>query len=363
MRSTPDQLHELIIRQAAEWFAAHRAGQLSEAQRQLFIRWLNESPVNTAEYLALTAFADDLASAASNVTMSAEQLIEDALREQDVAVLELGSIPSGAGLQSADACDRAGFFAAALRRWALPVLAVAVLVVAGLTRTALPWQQSTYSTAHAEQRSWRLPDGSTVHLNSGSKIAVSFDDDRRDVELIRGQAVFHVAKDPLRVFRVRAGAIEATALGTQFDVYRHEQTTLISVIEGRVRVTPGAGARAVPQSASSAPVEIVAGEQVRVGADRTVVSKEPEDVRKTVAWLQRQVIFDHDPLGEVVEQFNRYNEIQIRVLDAGLRSERISGNFSAYDMESFTRFLERQPELHVERVDGAIVVTRSGQPR
>jgi transmembrane sensor len=80
-------------------------------------------------------------------------------------------------------------------------------------------------------------------------------------------------------------------------------------------------------------------------------------VRKTVAWLQRQVVFDHDPLGSAIEEFNRYAERHIRVEGAELRATQISGIFSAYDAESFLRFLERQPEIRVEREGEEIVVS------
>jgi transmembrane sensor len=205
-----------------------------------------------------------------------------------------------------------------------------------------------YSTAHAEQRSWRMPDGSSVHLNSGSEIKVRFTDRRREVELIRGQALFQVAKDPQRPFWVHAGNAVVKAVGTEFDVYHQSQRTLVSVVEGRVAVSRG-------QDASVA--QLNAGEQASVTVDSTVVSQRATDVRKTVAWLQRQVIFDHDPLGSAIEEFNRYAELQIRIEDPALRAVEISGIFSAYDADAFLRFLERQPEMRLERADEEIIVT------
>ena len=64
----------------------------------------------------------------------------------------------------------------------------------------------------------RLPDGSIVELDAQSEIAVNFEPSVRRVELVRGEALFKVQKDPNRPFIVRAGGVEVRAVGTAFDV-------------------------------------------------------------------------------------------------------------------------------------------------
>jgi ferric-dicitrate binding protein FerR (iron transport regulator) len=56
----------------------------------------------------------------------------------------------------------------------------------------------------------------------------------RDIELLSGQALFDVAKDPGRPFVVRSGGTEVRAVGTQFDVYKKHHGVVVTVIEGRV---------------------------------------------------------------------------------------------------------------------------------
>jgi transmembrane sensor len=241
--------------------------------------------------------------------------------------------------------------------WTAAAGVALVAIAIGLFGAFRLQERGDYSTAHAEQRSWRMPDGSTVHLNSGSQIKVRFDARRREVELIKGQALFQVAKDTHRPFWVRTGDAAVKAVGTQFDVYRQPQRTLISVVEGRVAVWR------VQKKPQSAPVaQIDAGQQARISRESAVVSKKPDDVRKTVAWLQRQIVFDHDPLGAAVEEFNRYSEVAIRIDSPSLSSAEVSGIFSAYDAEAFIRFLEHQPDMHVERTDREVLVTAAPTP-
>lgn len=227
-------------------------------------------------------------------------------------------------------------------------------------------QRNQYHTAHAEQRSWRMPDGSTVHLNSSSEIRVRFDARERRVELVRGQALFQVAQDTERPFWVYAGDTAVRAVGTEFDVYRQSERTLISVLEGRVAVwhfpdvfQQARDALDAAEREGMRPLiaQLDADQQAMVSGRSAEVSQRSGTVRKTVAWLQRQVVFDHDPLGSAVEEFNRYAEQRIRVEGPELRATQISGIFSAYDAEAFVRFLERQPDVQVERRAGEIVVS------
>jgi transmembrane sensor len=336
MISTDEQMRNAIAAQAAEWFVEHRAGALCEARREAFIDWLRASPAHAREYLSLTGLAHDLGDAVKRFDESADALVARAHGENKVIQPFVVS-----NSKSLIRTRENG-----VRTAAAALLAAAVLLA------SVWWLQgrANYATAHAEQRSWRLDDGSTVHLNSGTEIKVRFEAARRQVDLIKGQAVFRVAKDSSRPFWVNAGDVVVKAVGTEFDVYRQKQGAVISVMEGRVAVWNA------PVENTSPAAQLDAGEQARVTSAAAVVSQKPDDVRKTVAWLQRQVVFDHDELADAVAEFNRYNELQIHIADSALRAEEVSGIFSAYDTESFLRFLERQPGMRVTRERNEVTV-------
>lgn len=356
MKHSKDPMRQWVAAQALEWFIAHRSGALSEVERQEFIEWLRASPMHAREYLGLAGFVKDVGEAAKTIATPAEELVASARAESDT-VQFLPMFPAS----EAKAEDRR----VPKTNWHGLRLHAAVVAVAAIMIGFATWwlqDRTVYSTAHAEQRSWRMPDGSTVHLNSSSKIKVKFDAQRREVDLIRGQALFQVAKDPQRPFWVHAGETVVKAVGTEFDVYRRPRRTLISVVEGRVAVWRLPDNPAGQLSGTGEPVggpvaQLDSGQQAHITRESTVVSERAADVRKTVAWLQRQVMFDHDPLGTAVEEFNRYAELQIRIDDPALRAVEISGIFSAYDAESFIRFLERQPEMRLRRAGNEIVVT------
>lgn len=91
----------------------------------------------------------------------------------------------------------------------------------------------------AQIKSFKLPDGSLIHLFSNSELTYRqpVDRSRREV-LLNGKANFEVAKDKTRPFTVFSGDISTTALGTQFTVTAMAAEKLISVRlhEGKVAV-------------------------------------------------------------------------------------------------------------------------------
>src|SRR5262249_53251968 len=119
-----------------------------------------------------------------------------------------------------------------------PYLKAASFVIVCLAAAAAYWWAGNpvYSTDIGEQRTIALKDGSRVELNARSKIKVLYSKERRSIELIEGQALFSVAKDPTRPFVVSSGNARVRAVGTQFDLYRKPVGTVVTVVEGRVAV-------------------------------------------------------------------------------------------------------------------------------
>src|SRR6185295_10108658 len=84
------------------------------------------------------------------------------------------------------------------------------------------WQdlRSDARTAAGVLTTRALPDGSSLKLDTDSAVALDFAGSKREVELMRGALAVEVVKDPTRPFRVHAGAVEATAVGTKYVVAR-----------------------------------------------------------------------------------------------------------------------------------------------
>ena len=96
------------------------------------------------------------------------------------------------------------------------------------------------STPSKTIREIKLPDGSTVRLNEGSKLEYSnaFNDQLREVTL-SGEAFFDVVKDKEKPFIIHANKVNIRVLGTAFNIksYPGEGSVETSLIRGSVEVT------------------------------------------------------------------------------------------------------------------------------
>lgn len=341
-------IDEAVFARATQWLSLQRESQLSERDRGAFLDWLRESPQHVEAYLTVTAGAAGLGRACRAWTESTAVLIEKAATDQGAEVITLGPVQER--LQPVAAVQRAS---EKQFGWRIPLMAASLaaitLCLGWLWREQLLSGPQTFRTAHAEQRSWRLPDGSVVHLNSDSTVVVRYSQAERLVTVERGQAMFQVAKDARRRFRADAHDAQVIAVGTEFDIDRHAGPTDVAVLEGVVAVVPGASAPPAgpPTLAIAHAIAVKAGEQLDVGEPGAM--PRPVDIGSARAWTQRQIVFEDRPLGAVVNEFNRYSQVPLEITDESIRSISVSGVFSAYDIDSFLAFLEHLDGVDVQR--------------
>jgi transmembrane sensor len=205
--------------------------------------------------------------------------------------------------------------------------------------------KQAYVTATGDQQSIKLRDGSLVQLNTHSRIEATYSAGARQVRLLEGEALFIVAQDPARPFRVYTDSATIQAIGTQFNVYRRVNGTRVSVVEGIVQVSRPA----------AAPVRLEAGAEADIAADRVTRTAKP-DVDRAVAWRARRLVFHSDRLEDVAREFNRYNRDQIRLDGVGVADRRISGVFDADDTQPLIEFLNAQPGFSVTQAGRETVI-------
>jgi len=350
MTPSNEQIRAAIADQASEWFVENRSGPLDREASIRFREWLQTSPAHIEQYLAAAALAQDLEAAAKASQIALEPLLVRAKAERNTVV------PWNAGED--------GVSGVLPRRWLLRSLAAAAALVVA-TANVIWWTRDgerfglarTYVTARGEQTERRLPDGSVLHLNTDSQVTVRYSRGERVVDLDRGEALFHVAHESKRTFRVVAGDAQVWDIGTQFDVYRRSDRVSVTVLEGSVAVYKGPLPLSARGAPSAAAVRVNAG--YRVDVTGRVGSPQPTDARASVAWLQRQIVFANHPLGEVVDEFNRYGHVTIVIEDEALRSVPITGVFDAYDTDSFVTFLATLDNVVVKRTPTRILVLSS----
>lgn len=261
-------------------------------------------------------------------------------------------------------------------RFAMTSIAMVGVVTLTLWLNA-PQAVAVYVTAVGQQSSHVLPDGSTLKLNTSSKVSVAYQDQRRKITLHRGEAHFDVKPDKVRPFEVYAGTRMVRAVGTAFSVYLDNEQMEVTVAEGKVAVgvqsasVPSIAATSAdigktePAPAASEVVEVlgslVAGQSVLIpagpkGVMDKITDHEKESLKRRFSWLEGQLIYAGEGLGVVVEDVSRYTPVYIEITDPALEMIRIGGQFKVGEIEALFRVLEvgfgltvtRLSEFHVQ---------------
>ena len=204
-----------------------------------------------------------------------------------------------------------------VNRWNLwkSVAAAAIIVVLSVTATL--WisynhfdRDNIAMVEHYVNNGTReaisLPDGTTVHLNSGSHVFYpeNLEGKTRTIYLI-GEAEFKVARNPKKPFIVRSSNMAITALGTEFNVkaYPEEDVITASLIEGKVRVDCN----------DTISYILTPGYQVVYNKCTDDCQMLTANMKDVTAWMRGELVFDKVTLTEIVRTLERHYGITFHI--------------------------------------------------
>jgi len=318
MEGTKDSARRSATIEAAEWSVLLQDDPDDADLRRRFEAWHRQSTINAgawAEMQGTAGLATQALSAYAHEWQSA------------VAAKSQRSSP-----------------AMGLRRWLVPAASVALAaVIAWAAVPAVVLQlRADHVTGTAELRTIRLQDGSEVTLAPDSAVTVTFQAGERRVRLLQGEAFFAVTPDQQRPFRVAARSVQASVLGTSFDVRLEDAAVTVAVREGRVLVE-------ATDDTTNRSETLQAGQVVRVAGKGTVV-RTTEEPTMIAAWRQGQLYMTNRPLGDAVNEIRRYFAGTIIVTDAALETLPTTGVFDTADPEGALRGIAKAQGARVRRL-------------
>lgn len=189
-----------------------------------------------------------------------------------------------------------------------------------------------------------IKDGTKVTLNSSSQI--QYRDDygisSRDIYL-QGEAYFEVNHNHSAPFLVHARDAIIEDIGTKFNVNttKENEGTEVVVSEGKVRVSPQGhdSKRDSTFDRSTSSVILSEGQKVNVKNNPDNLIVEKADLYRALAWLQDRLIFDDEPLRQVIEQLENHYGISVEVADSSLFNKYITGSFEDESVENVAKVL------------------------
>lgn len=299
--------------QAIEQWVHLTSGRASDADHAAFARWRGQSP----RHEAAAALAEQMWQVLPQTT-SATTFVAPAPRQRRTL------------------------------RWAALAAGLAALAVSGFNEP-LQVYFADHTTAVGERKLLTLEDGSQVWLNSATALSVHYTAQRREISLLKGEALFQVSKDPARPFVVQASGGSVQAVGTRFDVDRQGHRVRVGVTEGEVNVSSGGDA-----------VPLKSAQQLDFVDGSPPSPTHPLDISTAAAWQRGKLIFNRRPLAEVFADLERHMPGSLLVA-GNLPDTAVSGVFSLDDVPAMLDVLARTQPVRIYRLPWLTLVMNADQ--
>ncbi|MEL7548139.1 MAG: FecR domain-containing protein [Pseudomonadota bacterium] len=346
--SAKPQNHDLTSREAADWFATMHSGDVPKDVQRAFEDWLHSDIANKHAYREL----------------------EQVYRDLDFVAVEVGlGQPAGTSLADRLSASMADAFAwlkrpvvaggLALACIAMVVSQIPIKLEAPAIDNSVAEQAPEYATKVAEIREVHLSDGSRITLGAKSRIEVSFDETRREVRLLDGEAFFDVTTEPNRPFFVAAQDTLVRVVGTKFDVKRSAEIVHVSVLEGVVEVMKADGAGAISDVVENEQIEkqiLTAGERVSAARRVDLPKTRQVDQVEPGAWRQGRLAYEDASLAEIVADLNRYHDRPISIGVAKLGDMRSTIAFSTSEIDQVLAVIEAIHPVEVRRLSSGEII-------
>jgi len=240
------------------------------------------------------------------------------------------------------------------RQWLVGGGALAASVVGAGVYLGLN-RPDVYETRKGEKRVVALEDGSTIALNTATRLEVRYTGDQRLIRLAGGEALFDVAHDPARPFIVRVQGADVRAVGTIFAVAGGpDQPVKLLVREGVVEV-------ARPKASTHPSTRLTANTRaVLSGPHETMVITrlDPAEVSRERAWREGRLIFAGESLSAAAAEFARYSDIRIVVTDPVLAGSGVAGVYDTSDPVGFAQAMALSLGARVQVRGGEVRIVR-----
>jgi len=292
-----DPQNEHLLKQALEWFFLLQSESCTDENRRQFNQWYHKNEANQAAYAHAERLWSDLSQLKGKTDIPG---LKEARRTRS-------------------------------RRSSARALGLAAFILIASALTSIGWMEysaetATYATRKGERRTVALSDGSSIDLNTATRLQVKISLLQRKITLDAGEAIFDVHHEWLRSFKVQAGNLMIHDIGTRFNVRLHNDAVSVAVLQGAVEIN---GER------------MDEGYQRNYQPGKNLSHMQLIDVEHIEAWKHGRLIFRQSPLNEVVTELERYHSVRFLFADPVIAHETISGSFDTNDLDLFLTSVEK----------------------
>lgn len=275
------------------------AGDATEAEKREVIRWIDATPENMREFLAVRKLYD---LTLWNDTKPTKQTTTNRTYRR-ISIHRI----------AAEAMKIAAVF----------LFGVLVFSIFQKQKSELAATQQTLYVPAGQRAELTLADGSHVWLNANTTLTFPtvFTSGIREVT-VDGEGYFKVAKDPEKPFVVHTEKYEVKVLGTEFNLlsYSAEKNFELSLLEGSVEVL---------KTGAENGAKIQPGQKLFLENDQFYVT--PITHNNYYLWKEGIISFDDEPFAEMAKKLELYFDLTIHIENRKILDYRCTGKFRGKD--------------------------------
>ncbi len=200
-------------------------------------------------------------------------------------------------------------------------------------------------------KSFILPDGSEVSLNTDTKIKYpeQFAENTREV-IIEGEAFFQVKPNKYKPFIIHAGNAQIKVLGTSFNVnaYPAKKSLEVIVETGKVQV--------LIETTENNELILTPGEKGILVYSANSLLKSTNLNTNFLAWKTRNLIFKATSLSEVIENLEKVYNVKIQLADPKLNDLLLTAQFNDYPLDFILKVIETTFEIEAKEENGQYIL-------
>lgn len=238
---------------------------------------------------------------------------------------------------------------------------------------------SEVTTKKGSRTKVQLPDGTTVWLNSSSKLTYdnqNFGNTIREVSL-SGEAYFDVVKNKAKPFIIHTAKMDIKVLGTVFNVkcYPGEKTTETSLIHGSVEVSLKDRQEKIMMKPNE---KLILINEDKIPSEKTDLrpgKKNNVDVYKPIielshltmyptndeivetGWVQNKLVFTNESLEDVVLKMQRWYSVTIVIKNDRLKRQLLTGIFEKETIQQALKALQYTTRFNYKTTNDTITIS------
>lgn len=202
-----------------------------------------------------------------------------------------------------------------------------------------------YKTAFSQVKHITLPDGSKVTLNANSELKLSSNwSDKGDRQVwLNGEAYFEVEKKPAthQKFVVHTNDIDVEVLGTKFNVNTRHAKAIVSLEEGKIKLSLKGETKAIMQQKIKQDViEMKPGEVVKLDTASGIALVAESNINFHSGWVRNEFHFNNTSLKEIALTIQDVYGYSLEAADEQLLQRSITGDLRAANLQELVDVLQ-----------------------